>query len=87
MVASPGTAVTRQAAGCRRQGRAQGALRFIVADRAAAARACRRRESPGRLRGVRPAARKPWMQHGTVEVRSTDLAHRSARHAAARHPC
>lgn len=85
MVAASAT-VTRQTSGGGRQRGSQGTLRLLVVHSAARGRR-RRGESPGCLRGVRAAAGQPWMENRGVEVRPADLAHRTARHAAVRHPC
>lgn len=77
--------VTRQTSGGRRQRGSQGTLRLLVVHSAARGRR-RRGESPGCLRGVRAAAGEPRMENRAVEVRPANLAHWTARHAAARHP-
>lgn len=85
MVTGAAATVTRQASGGGRQRGSQGALRLLVAHRAARGRR-RRRESPGCLGGVRAAAGQPRMENRAVKVRPAYLAHRAARDPAAGHP-
>jgi len=85
MVAGAAATVTRQTSARGRQRGSQRALRLLVAHGAARGRR-RRGESPGRLRGVGAAAGQPRVENRAVKVRPADLAHRTARHAAARHP-
>lgn len=78
--------VTRQTSSGGRQRGSQRTLWLLVVHSAARSRR-RRGESPGCLRGVRAAAGQPRMENRAVEVRPANLAHWTARHAAARHPC
>lgn len=84
MMTGAAATVTRQTSSGGRQRGSQRTLRLLVAH--GAARGRRRRESPG-LRGVRATAGQPRMENRAVKVRPADLAYRTARHAAARHPC